>query len=325
MTIRATQSSADSEGKSKFKFFNALAKSRSSVFDKLTSLFSGSSRVDPEKIEELEDVLILSDIGYDMSTSIVDSVSATLKKSGLSTEQVFDVLQAELLKTMKICEVGFDLSRHPTPTVILMVGVNGVGKTTSCAKIAALMQQQGHSVMLAACDTFRAAAVEQLQTWGQRLNIPVIAQSTGADPAAVAHDAMHAATARQCSALLIDTAGRQQTRDDLMRQLNKIYRVIGKIEPSAPHETLITIDAGTGQNAISQVREFNQHTPISGICVSKLDGTAKGGIVVALAHEFSLPIAFIGLGEGINDIALFNADDYVASLLGTVPDQHPVN
>lgn len=325
MIIRVSHSSADSEGRSNFKFFDALAKSRNSVFGTLTSLFSGSSRVDPAKIEELEDALILSDIGYDMSALIIDSVTATLKKTKLSNEQVLDVLRDELLKTFKNGEVGFDLSRHPTPAVILMVGVNGVGKTTSCAKIAALLQQQGHSVILAACDTFRAAAVDQLQTWGQRLNIPVIAQPTGSDPAAVAHDAMHAATARQCSALLIDTAGRQQTRDDLMRQLNKIYRVIGNIDPSAPHETLITIDAGTGQNAISQVREFNQHTPISGICVSKLDGTAKGGIVVALAHEFSLPIAFIGLGEGIDDIALFNADDYVASLLGMVPDQHRLN
>lgn len=301
---------------SKLTFFKALAKSRNSVLEKLSNLLSGSSAFDQAELDDLHDALILSDVGFHMSESIIDKVTKSLKRSKLSGQQVMDVLRTELLSALTTSEMSFDLTRHGTPAVILMVGVNGVGKTTTCAKIAHFLEHQGHSVMLAACDTYRAAAIEQLQTWGLRLNIPVIAQATGADPAAVAHDALHAATARRCSALVIDTAGRQQTRDDLMRQLNKIKRVIGKIEPSAPHETLITIDAGTGQNAISQVREFNRHSPITGICISKLDGTAKGGIVVALAREFALPIAFVGLGESLDDIAPFKATDYVASLIG---------
>ncbi len=314
--MRASQTPAVSDSNPKFRFFRALAKSRKSVFEKLTSLIAGRDSIDPAEIDDLHDALILSDIGFEMSESIMQAVTHSMKKSRISGQQVVDVLRDELLNALKKGESAFSLDHHPTPAVILMVGVNGVGKTTTCAKIAGFLKSQGHSVMLAACDTYRAAAIEQLQSWGDRLDMPVIAQSAGADPAAVAHDAMHAANARQISALLIDTAGRQQTRDDLMRQLNKIHRVVRKIEPTAPHETLITIDAGTGQNAIAQVREFNQHSPLSGICVTKLDGTAKGGIAVALAHEFALPIAFVGLGEGLDDIAPFSASDYVASLLG---------
>ena len=306
----------DSNAKPKKTFFKALQKSRKSVVGKLSSLFAGSAPFDQAQIDELHDALILSDIGIDVSEAIIARVKVSLKKSKLSADQVLDVLKAELIDTLTPNQTTFDVTQHPAPAVILMVGVNGVGKTTTCAKIALFLQRQGHSVMLAACDTYRAAAVEQLQTWGTRLDIPVIAQATGSDPAAVAHDALHAARARQCTALLIDTAGRQQTRDDLMRQLNKIQRVISNIQPGAPHETLITIDAGTGQNAIAQVREFNRHTPISGICLSKLDGTAKGGIVVALSSEFALPIAFVGLGESVDDIAPFNAGDYVDSLFG---------
>ena len=307
----------DSNAKPKKTFFKALQKSRKSVLGKLSSLFTGSASFDQAQVDDLHDALILSDIGIDVSEAIIERVKMSLKRSKLSADQVLDVLKAELIDTITPNQTTFDVAQHPAPAVILMVGVNGVGKTTTCAKIAHFLQHQGHSVMLAACDTYRAAAVEQLQTWGTRLDIPVIAQATGSDPAAVAHDALHAARARQCTALLIDTAGRQQTRDDLMRQLNKIQRVISNIQPSAPNETLITIDAGTGQNAIAQVREFNKHTPISGICLSKLDGTAKGGIVIALSSEFALPIAFVGLGESIDDIAPFNAGDYVDSLFGT--------
>ena len=191
----------------------------------------------------------------------------------------------------------------------------GVGKTTTAAKIANRYHTAKRPAMLAACDTFRAAAVEQLQLWGQRAEIPVIAQRTGSDPAAVAHDAMHAALAKKASVLMLDTAGRQHSRDDLMRQVEKIRRVVSKIEPSAPHETLITIDATTGQNAIAQVESFNKHVPLTGICVSKLDGTAKGGIVIALANKFQLPIAFVGFGEKVDDLCEFRASDYIDSLL----------
>ncbi len=316
---------SEPDEKPKFSFFNALTKSRKSVLEKLSGLFSGAATLDQTQIDELHDALILSDIGFDMSETIIDQVKRSHKKSKLSGNEVMDVLRDELIQTLVKCESSFDLTAYSAPAIILMVGVNGVGKTTTCAKIARHLQSQNHSVMLAACDTYRAAAIEQLQTWGTRLDIPVIAQATGSDPAAVAHDALHAASARNCSVLLIDTAGRQQTRDDLMRQLNKIQRVIGKIRPDAPHETLITIDAGTGQNAISQVREFNRHTSISGICISKLDGTAKGGIIVALTREFALPITFVGLGERLGDIVPFSATDFVDSLLGVKYDQSREN
>ncbi len=317
MTTPDSPTSSRSDSRQKSTFFRALAKSRNAVFGKLTQLISRTSSFDQAEIDELHDTLILSDIGYDMSATIIDHVTASLRKSKMSGRQVIEVLREELVSTLQTNQSSFNLERHPVPAVVLMVGVNGVGKTTTCAKLAAYLQHRNHTVMLAACDTYRAAAIEQLQSWGQHLNIRVVAQSSGADPAAVAHDAMHAATASQCSVLLIDTAGRQQTRKDLLMQLSKIHRVIGRIDPSAPHEILITIDAGTGQNAIAQVREFSRHVPVSGICIAKLDGTAKGGIAVALSHEFALPITFIGLGEGIDDLSPFEAEDYVASLLGT--------
>ena len=298
-------------------FFNVLAKTRNSITSKISSFFSKTSTINQAEVEQLHDTLILSDIGFEVSQNIIDSVQAAMKRSKISGQQVIELVPRELVQILLSAESELNLERNSPPTVIMMVGVNGVGKTTTTAKIAKYLQQQQHSVMLAACDTYRPAAIEQLQTWGSRLKIPVIAQSAGTDPAAVAHDAMHAASARKNSVLIVDTGGRQQTRDDLMRQLGKIRRVIGKIETSAPHHTLITIDAGTGQNALSQVEIFHQHTPISGICVTKLDGTAKGGIVVALSQRFDLPIHFVGLGEGINDLSAFRAQDYVTSLLGS--------
>ena len=297
------------------RFFGALGKTRKSISDKLSGLFSGSSGFDQAKLDELHDTLILSDIGIQASQSIIDAVSSASKRTGPSDQQVFELVQSELQRILARAELENGLDQHPRPVVVMMVGVNGVGKTTTCAKIARYYQKLGHSIMFAACDTYRPAAIEQLLTWGERLEVPVIAQDTGADPAAVAHDALHAAISRNCSIILVDTAGRQQSRDDLMRQLGKIRRVMAKIDPSAPHETLITIDAGTGQNAMSQVEQFNQHSPLSGLCVTKLDGTAKGGIVVALTQQFALPIRFVGLGEGIDDIATFRADDYVRSML----------
>lgn len=300
------------------RFFNALRKSRKNLFSGLTALLTGSFSLSQEEIEELHEALIVNDVGLETSDRIIESIERSLKHKSTSSQTPIDILREQLVRMLEPAECTIQVGRNNDgPTVILMVGVNGTGKTTTCAKIANLFQQQGHSTMLAACDTFRAAATEQLQIWGQRLAIPVVAQNTGADPAAVAHDALNAAIARKTSVLLIDTAGRQQSRDDLMRQLNKIYRVIQKIEPSAPHETLITIDASTGQNALVQVRQFNQHTPISGICLSKLDGSAKGGIAVAISDQFSIPIAFVGLGETIDDIARFDARDYVSSLLQT--------
>lgn len=305
------------DSKRNISFFEVLSKTRKSLTNRLTSIFSGSQPIDENGLDDLQDALILSDIGFEASEKIIESVRLSVKRSAVSGEQLASLVCKEVEKLLSVAEKKMEIERHSPPVVILMVGVNGVGKTTTCAKIANYYMQEGHSVMLAACDTFRPAAIEQLQTWGERLTVPVIAQSAGADPAAVAHDALHAAIGRKCSILLADTGGRQQTRDDLMRQLGKIRRVIGKIEPTAPHETLITIDAGTGQNAISQVENFHRHATLSGICISKLDGTAKGGIVVSLTQKFSLPIPFIGLGEGIDDIASFDARNFADSLIGT--------
>jgi fused signal recognition particle receptor len=202
-----------------------------------------------------------------------------------------------------------------------MVGVNGVGKTTTLAKIAHRKKQQGKSVMLAACDTFRAAAIEQLQSWAQQLDLPVISQSHGADAAAVAFDAYNAARARNMDYLLIDSAGRQHTHSDLMEQLQKIKRVLAKVDQSAPHEVLLTVDAGNGQNVISQVEHFHSKVPLTGICVAKLDGTAKGGIVISLAQRFQLPIRYVGVGEGIDDLGPFDAVDFVDALLPDLSEQ----
>ncbi len=311
------------DSKRKISFFEVLSKTRKSLTSRLASIFSSSQPIDENELDDLQDALILSDIGIEESERIIESVRLSVKRSTVSGEQLASLVCKEVENLLGAAEQKLEIERHLPPVVIMMVGVNGVGKTTTCAKIANYYKQMGHSVMLAACDTFRPAAIEQLQTWGERLTVPVIAQSAGADPAAVAHDALHAAIGRKCSILLADTGGRQQTRDDLMRQLGKIRRVMGKIEPTAPHETLITIDAGTGQNAISQVEHFHRHATLSGICVSKLDGTAKGGIVVSLTQKFSLPIPFIGLGEGIDDITSFNARNYADSLIGTENSQIP--
>ncbi len=298
-------------------FQKVLAKSRASISATVSNLFAKSSALDKNEINNLQDALIQSDFGIDTAQMLIDSVSSNFKQSRNSNSRVIDILHDKLVEILEPSDYQFRIENQTVPHVILMVGVNGVGKTTTVAKIGSYYQQQGYSIIFAACDTFRPAAIEQLETWGRRLDIPVISQSVGADPAAVAHDAMHSAIAKKASILVIDTSGRQQTRDDLMRQLGKIHRIISKIEPTAPHETLISIDAGTGQNAISQVKHFNDHTPLSGICVTKLDGTAKGGIVVTLNQRFSLPIVFVGTGESVDHITPFKAKEYVDSLLGS--------
>ncbi len=294
--------------------FRVLASTRKTISATLSGIFSTNAKIDESDLEIISDALIVSDIGMDACDEIMRCVKTSLKRSTLSANQLTNLVKQELVSLLAPSERSLQTEKYTPPVVIMMVGVNGVGKTTTIAKIAHHFQKSRLSVMLAACDTYRPAAIEQLQTWGDRLDVDVIAQTVGSDPAAVAHDAVHAAIARNISVLLVDTAGRQQSRDDLMRQLNKIHRVINKILPSAPHETLITIDAGTGQNALSQVEHFNSHCSLSGICLTKLDGTAKGGIVVPLTQKFSLPIAFVGLGENIDDIAPFRVQEYVDSL-----------
>ena len=294
-----------------------LSKTRESLTSSLSGLFSRVGPLDDVVYEELEDRLIMADFGVHTAREIVEHLKKSAKRervgniSGLS-----DLLQSSLLEILS----GQNDARHEeaaSPQVILMVGVNGVGKTTTLAKLANYYKGRGNSVMMAAGDTFRAAAVEQLQAWGQRLDVPVIAQSIGSDAAAVAYDAMNSACARNMDYLLIDSAGRQHTHGDLMDQLQKMKRVIGKIDEAAPHQVLITVDATNGQNVLSQEENFQKTLPLTGICVTKLDGTAKGGVIVALSNLFKLPVRFIGVGEGVDDLREFSAAEFAAAL---VPD-----
>jgi len=280
-------------------------------------LFSGT-RFDDSHIDDLEDILISADVGVPVSQRIIQRLrEAAASRKIADLASLNELIRSEMLATLKIREVP-QWANH-SPYVVLVVGVNGVGKTTSVAKIAQRFQQQGNSVLLAAADTFRAAATEQLQTWGRRLDIPVIAQHQGADSAAVAHDALTAALSRKVDILLVDTAGRQHTQNDLMEQLKKIKRVLGNVQPGAPHEIMQVLDATTGQNALSQLKHFNDAVSVDSLCLTKLDGTAKGGVILAIAHKFQIPIRYVGLGEGADDLEPFDAQSFVDALVQEQP------
>ncbi|MGB5446198.1 MAG: signal recognition particle-docking protein FtsY, partial [Psychromonas sp.] len=258
---------------------------------------------------------ILADIGVDTTLKIIDKLTAQADRKQLKdAEALYTLLKADLSQILHEVEQPLRIDETKSPFVILMVGVNGVGKTTTIGKLAKKYQQQGKSVMLAAGDTFRAAAVEQLQVWGERNNIPVIAQQTGSDSASVLFDAMDSAKARGIDVLIADTAGRLQNKNHLMDELSKVVRIMRKKDPSAPHEIMLTIDASTGQNAISQAELFNQSVGITGITLTKLDGTAKGGVIFSIADKFKLPIRYIGTGEGIDDLREFNAREFIDAL-----------
>jgi fused signal recognition particle receptor len=296
---------------------NRLAKSRQSLSRGLAQLFGGP-RFDDSHFDDLEDILISSDVGVSVSRHIVERLRDTAKSRKLpDLASLNELIRVEMLTTLERC--GNVPEATGKPYVMLVVGVNGVGKTTSVAKMARRFQQQGKSVLLAAADTFRAAAVEQLQTWAQRLDIQVIAQHQGADSAAVAHDALTSALSRNIDILLIDTAGRQHTQNDLMEQLKKIKRVLGKVDPGSPHEIMQVLDATTGQNALSQLRHFNNAVSVDSLCLTKLDGTARGGVILAISDEFKLPIRYIGIGEGADDLRPFDAKSFVDALL----QEHP--
>jgi fused signal recognition particle receptor len=283
----------------------------------LGGLFARNPRLDEDLLEELETCLISADVGIGASTEIVEELRKRVaRREFADADALLAALRARLVELLRPVERALDVSAH-TPFVLLMVGVNGVGKTTTIGKIARRFLHQERSLMLAAGDTFRAAAVEQLQTWGQRNGVHVISQGSGADSASVIFDALQAARARKVDVLIADTAGRLHTQSGLMDELGKIRRVLGKIDAEAPHEVLMVIDATTGQNAISQVRHFREAIGVSGLVVTKLDGTAKGGIVFALAREFGLPIRYIGLGEGAEDLRVFDAKEFVDGLLPT--------
>ena len=292
-----------------------LARSRSTFSDGLADLVLGKKKIDDDLLEELETLLLTADVGVDTTQRIIDDLTDRVKRKTLSDPAALsEVLQAQLVEILKQCECPVVEPLPGKPQVILMVGINGAGKTTTIGKLAKKLQNDGQKVMLAAGDTFRAAAVEQLQTWGERNNIPVIAQATGADSASVIFDALQAAQARGMDVLIADTAGRLHTKDNLMDELSKIARVMKKLDEDAPHEVMLVVDAGTGQNAINQAEHFFKAVGLTGITLSKLDGTAKGGIVFAIAERVGVPIRFIGVGEGIDDLRPFDAEEFVKAL-----------
>jgi fused signal recognition particle receptor len=297
-----------------------LLKTKLNIGSGFASIFSGK-KIDDELFEELETQLLTADLGVDTTMKLIDNLTDAADRKQLKDgDALYDLMKQEMASMLKTAEQPLTIPSDKKPFVILMVGVNGVGKTTTIGKLAKQFQNEGKSVMLAAGDTFRAAAVEQLQVWGERNEIPVIAQHTGADSASVVFDAFQAAKARNVDVLIADTAGRLQNKDNLMQELEKIARVMKKIDPDAPHEVMLTIDAGTGQNAISQVNLFNQCVGLTGITLSKLDGTAKGGVIFAVADKFNIPIRYIGVGEGIDDLRAFNSNDFIDALFSQDED-----
>jgi len=291
-----------------------LTKTRQNLGGGLFDLFRGK-QIDDELFEELETHLLLADVGVETTTKIIDSLTKSASRKQLKdAEALYDLLKVELKKVIEDVSKPLDIPESDGPFVMLMVGVNGVGKTTTIGKLAKQFQAEGKSVMLAAGDTFRAAAVEQLQVWGERNDIPVIAQHTGADSASVIFDAISAAKARKIDILIADTAGRLQNKSHLMEELKKVVRVMKKLDVEAPHEVMLTLDAGTGQNALSQTKLFDEAVGLTGLTLTKLDGTAKGGVVFAVADKHSIPIRYLGVGEGIDDLRPFNGDDFIDAL-----------
>lgn len=295
---------------------SGLSRTRSTFTKGLASLLLGRKNIDDELLEELETLLLTSDVGVEATQEIIANLTDRLERKQLKdSDALFDALKEDMLQLLEPSNKRLVISEEKKPYVILMVGINGVGKTTTIGKMAQRFKQQGKSVMLAAGDTFRAAAVEQLQAWGKRNDVTVISQHSGADSAAVIFDALQAAKARNIDVLIADTAGRLHTQTNLMEELKKIRRVMSKLDEDAPHEVMLVLDAGTGQNALSQAKQFHEAVKVSGITLAKLDGTAKGGIIFAIAKQLAIPIRFIGIGESIEDLREFDAEDFVNALL----------
>ncbi len=298
-----------------------LTKSRKNLAEGMVNILIGGKEIDDELLEEVEDQLLVADIGVDATNKIVKSLTEQTARGDLIySHSLYKALQQELIQILEPKVEALTIDTSKKPFVILMVGVNGVGKTTTIGKLAKRLQAEGKSVMLAAGDTFRAAATEQLQVWGERNDIPVVAQGHGSDSASVIFDAMESARAKNIDVLIADTAGRLQNKTHLMAELEKVVRVMHKSDPTAPHETMIVLDAGTGQNAINQVKTFNEAVPVSGITVTKLDGTAKGGVVFNIANNTDIPIRYIGVGESIDDLREFAPKDFVKALFDTEDD-----
>ncbi|MED5466016.1 MAG: signal recognition particle-docking protein FtsY [Pseudomonadota bacterium] len=292
-----------------------LGKTRASLTGGLADLFSVGKKIDEDLLEEIETPLLMADVGVTATSEIIDALTEKLERNQLKDgEALRKALRDELHGLLKEVTRPLEIDAGKQPYVILMVGVNGVGKTTTIGKLTKKFQSEGKSVMLAAGDTFRAAAVEQLQVWGERNNVPVVAQHTGADSASVIFDAIQSAQSRGVDVVIADTAGRLQNKDNLMNELSKVVRVMKKLDESAPHEVMLVLDAGTGQNALSQAQVFQQAVGVSGITLTKLDGTAKGGIVFAIARQLQLPIRYIGVGEQAEDLRSFDAETFVDAL-----------
>jgi fused signal recognition particle receptor len=297
------------------KFKAGLQKTHSKLAHEIKRIITRSPKLDAAALEELETSLIAADLGLAMASQIISAVKLAYETQGSAGMDVFAVARREVEKSLASNRAELRPATEGL-TVVSIVGVNGTGKTTTAAKLAHLTQSRGETTLLAACDTFRAAAIEQIKHWGQRLKVEVIAGAYGADAASVAHDAVAAAQARKAHYLFVDTAGRLHTKHNLMQELQKLHRVIGKQLPGAPHEVLLVLDATTGMNALNQAREFNKAVPLSGLIVTKLDGTSKGGMVVAIQKELGLPIKYVGLGEQPDDLQPFDAKQFAGALFG---------
>lgn len=294
-----------------------LAKTRTGLTEGLAALVLGKKIIDAEIVEEIETRLLMADVGVDATQNIIDDLTARISRKQLNdAPALLGALREDMITILAPCSKPLVTQAQGGPFILLMVGINGAGKTTTIGKLAKRLQLDGKSVMLAAGDTFRAAAVEQLIAWGERNDVPVIAQQRNADPASVIFDAVQAAKARNIDVLIADTAGRLHTQTNLMDELKKVKRVISKIDPTAPHEVMLVVDAGIGQNALLQVEQFDKAVGLSGITLTKLDGTAKGGVIFAIAKKSGVPIRFIGVGEGIDDLRVFDAEEFVDALLG---------
>jgi len=308
----------------KFKFSRlkeGLSKTRDTFQDNLSKLTKGRTEIDEEFLEELENILVSADVGVETTLDIVDRItekaaSETYRSEDELNQMVMSVMQEMLLDTTEDHPADFDAPLPATPYVILIVGVNGAGKTTSIAKLAHNYHKAGKKVLIAAADTFRAAAVEQLRIWADRAGVPMVSQGQGADPASVVFDAVSSAVSRQADVVLVDTAGRLHNKANLMAELAKIMRVARKKVPEAPHEVLLVLDGTTGQNAVAQAREFSKCVDVTGLVVTKLDGTAKGGIVLSISRELKLPVKYIGVGEKIDDLQIFEREKFVEAIMG---------
>ncbi|MFL2623379.1 MAG: signal recognition particle-docking protein FtsY [Flavobacteriaceae bacterium] len=295
-----------------------LEKSKSSFFEKLGKAVAGKSKVDDSVLDNLEEVLVTSDVGVETTLKIIDRIEARVAKDKyLSTEELNLILREEIAGLLSEINSGndseFSLASNHKPYVIMVVGVNGAGKTTTIGKLAHQFKKQGHKVVLGAADTFRAAAIDQLQVWAERVEVPIVKQNMGSDPASVAFDTLESAVSNQADVVIIDTAGRLHNKVNLMNELTKIKRVMHKVVPNAPHEILLVLDGSTGQNAFEQAKQFTAATEVNALAVTKLDGTAKGGVVIGISDQFQVPVKYIGVGEGIEDLQVFNKMEFIDS------------